>query len=209
MNQRTCATCGGELRAYDNGKECARCKYAKRPRKPCADCGGPTGWPATDKRAPAASRCRKCQRERPDLTHGSAGGYGNGCRCEACTAAHARMHREYAALVRKRDGVSLSEKYGRPEHRSGWISPADRLAIYERDGWVCQICWGPIDRSVTNGRLGATLDHIIPRSHTLIPDNSPANLRTAHMSCNAKRGNRVAPPDRRKRQPPRNAGEAA
>lgn len=209
MDQRTCATCGGVLRANDNGANCSRCKYAKRPRIPCADCGGPTGWPLTDKRAPAFSRCRACQRARPAITHGKASGYGNGCRCRDCTTAHADNHREYAALVRERDGVSLSEKYGRPEHRSGWISPASRLAIYERDGWVCQLCYEPVDRDVLNGRLAPSLDHIIPRSHVLIPDDSPSNLRTAHMGCNAQRGNRVATQDSLGRKPTRDARKAA
>lgn len=72
------------------------------------------------------------------------------------------------------------------------ISPKARLAIYERDGWTCQICNTPVPKDATHGDyLYATLDHIIPQSHQLIPDHSPANLRLAHMWCNAKRGNRV------------------
>ena len=210
MDQHTCTTCGGGLKANDLGRECSRCKYAKRPRRPCVDCGLPTGYPLTDKRAPADARCRACRsRVASAVPCGEVSRYRQGCRCAACTEAHARRHREYASLVKARDGVSLGDKYGRPEHRSGWIPPSARLAIYERDGWVCQICQEPIDRSVTNGRLGATLDHIIPRSHTLIPDDSPANLRTAHMGCNAKRGNRVAPQDSSKRKPPRDVGKAA
>jgi 5-methylcytosine-specific restriction endonuclease McrA len=39
--------------------------------------------------------------------------------------------------------------------------------------------------------LSATLDHIIPQSHMLIPDHSDRNLRLAHRSCNSARGDRL------------------
>lgn len=69
------------------------------------------------------------------------------------------------------------------------ISRRERLAIYERDGWVCQLCHEPVEPDAPNGDLwSATLDHIIPQSHTLIPDHSAANLRLAHLWCNSVRG---------------------
>lgn len=68
----------------------------------------------------------------------------------------------------------------------------DRLAIYERDGWVCQLCMEPTDRDLmsTDPRndWAPSLDHIEPQSHALIPDHSPANLRLAHRWCNSVRG---------------------
>lgn len=72
------------------------------------------------------------------------------------------------------------------------IAPKARMAIYERDSWTCQICYSPVPKDATHGDYEyATLDHIIPQSHQLIPDHSPSNLRLAHMWCNAKRGNRT------------------
>lgn len=69
------------------------------------------------------------------------------------------------------------------------ISPAERQKIYERDGWMCQICMHPVDRALgARNKWSATLDHIEPQSSTLIPDHSPSNLRLAHMWCNAARG---------------------
>lgn len=188
MEQRICETCRGELVPSDTGTMCSRCKYAKRPRKPCADCGGPTGWPATDKRAPEKSRCRACQRANPKRVHGAA--YGSGCRCDECRAGHREKMRAYATLVRERDGVSIGRKYDKGQKRKTWIAPLARRAIYERDGWICQICFEPVSRTLKNGRLAPSLDHIIPRSAMLIPDHSPSNLRTAHMACNASRGAR-------------------
>jgi 5-methylcytosine-specific restriction endonuclease McrA len=78
-------------------------------------------------------------------------------------------------------------------HRRGgkksWISKTARYAIYERDGWTCQLCLGEVDPSTPiNDLWSATLDHIIPRSKQLVPDHSPNNLRLAHLWCNSVRG---------------------
>ena len=73
------------------------------------------------------------------------------------------------------------------------ISDMERHAIYDRDGWECQICHEPVDRELDpQDRMAATLDHVVPRSMTLFPDDSPTNLRLAHRSCNSRRGNRAA-----------------
>lgn len=74
------------------------------------------------------------------------------------------------------------------------ISDRDRLGIYERDKWTCQLCGTPVDPSLDRftDAMAATLDHIQPRSLTLFPDDSPENLRLAHRACNSRRGNRVA-----------------
>lgn len=64
-----------------------------------------------------------------------------------------------------------------------------RLAIYERDGWTCQLCGDEVSPDAPRGsNWSATLDHVVPQSATLIPDHSPENLRLAHMWCNAARG---------------------
>lgn len=69
------------------------------------------------------------------------------------------------------------------------ISPIVRRAIYERDAWTCQLCNGTVDRNADPlSDWFPSLDHIEPQSHALIPDHSPANLRTAHRWCNAVRG---------------------
>lgn len=69
------------------------------------------------------------------------------------------------------------------------ISPKARIAIYERDGWTCQLCQHPVDRELHYlNAWAASLDHVIPQSHQLIPDHSPAALRLAHRWCNSARG---------------------
>lgn len=64
-----------------------------------------------------------------------------------------------------------------------------RQQIYVRDGFVCQLCKVAVDMTLgSSDTWGATLDHVIPQSHQLVPDHSPANLRLAHRYCNSIRG---------------------
>lgn len=69
------------------------------------------------------------------------------------------------------------------------VSPKARLAIYERDGWICQLCADPVDPTLgPSDPWAATLDHVECQAWSLVPDHSPANLRLAHRWCNSVRG---------------------
>ena len=187
----TCVLCGSP-RPDHRLKYCSdacqwRAQYARRGRKSCEVCGGLMGWSAKDERAKAAvhPRCRP-------IEHGTIHAFRRrGCRCDLCREASNAAAREYAAKVRERDGISLSTKYG---HSGGaFIKRAERLAIYERDGWTCQLCGEPVDPNAPRNSSGeATLDHVEPQTFALIPDHRPENLRMAHRGCNSSRGNRVA-----------------
>ena len=92
----------------------------------------------------------------------------------------------------ERRSVYCSKRCGRAaaKARRGHFSPtpAVRAAIYERDGWVCQLCFEPVDPELGPSDIwAATLDHIVCRSWTLIPDHRPENLRLAHRWCNSVR----------------------
>jgi hypothetical protein len=68
------------------------------------------------------------------------------------------------------------------------IAPKIRVAIYERDDWICQLCGDPVDPTLHyTDSWSATLDHIECQSWALIPDHSPSNLRLAHRWCNSVR----------------------
>jgi hypothetical protein len=65
--------------------------------------------------------------------------------------------------------------------------------LRDRDGDKCGICDRPMRFDVSTGARGesdegATVDHVIPRSHGGSDD--AANLRLAHWRCNRARGNR-------------------
>lgn len=75
----------------------------------------------------------------------------------------------------------------RPSGRQIDISRKGRLEIYERDGFICQLCEGPVDLGLPfTDRWSATLDHIVP--YSLGGSDDESNLRLAHRSCNSKRG---------------------
>lgn len=77
---------------------------------------------------------------------------------------------------------------------SWYISESDRLAIYERDGWDCQICLQPVDRDAHFlSDWYPTLDHVVPQS--VHGDHSPENLRLCCRYCNLARGDRPVSDD--------------
>lgn len=87
----------------------------------------------------------------------------------------------------------LASRYCSPDcravsrRRSSWIGYAARLAVYERDEWVCQICKEPVDRAAHHmDDWAPTLDHITPRSRG--GSDEGENLRLAHRWCNSVRG---------------------
>ncbi|MFI0162596.1 HNH endonuclease [Streptomyces albidoflavus] len=67
------------------------------------------------------------------------------------------------------------------------VERIDPLAIYRRDGWICQICHSLVDPSRAWPDMWcATIDHHVPLSaggeHTL------DNVRLAHWICNLRKG---------------------
>lgn len=67
------------------------------------------------------------------------------------------------------------------------VSPQLRLAIYQRDAWICQLCEERVDPALGPADLwAATLDHVTPRSRG--GSDHPTNLRLAHRWCNSVRG---------------------
>lgn len=77
----------------------------------------------------------------------------------------------------------------RKRHGKFSLPPQERQAIYERDGWICQLCMEPVDPDLDHANpWSATLDHIVCRSWQTNPDHSASNLRLAHRWCNSVRG---------------------
>lgn len=72
-------------------------------------------------------------------------------------------------------------------NRSFGVSWLDRMALFARDGWMCQICSEPVDYAADpRSDWYPTLDHILPRSRG--GSHEFTNLRTAHRWCNSVRG---------------------
>lgn len=77
------------------------------------------------------------------------------------------------------------------KRRRGYFAPSPRVrsAIYERDGWICQLCMEPVDPALpSSDNWAPSLDHIRCQAWDELPDHSPSNLRLAHRWCNSVRG---------------------
>lgn len=140
-----------------------------------------------------------------------------GCRCDLCRKANSeanrrwrsnrsargdsykRKDREYSPrrpcadcgfMTRAISPVPRCKPCGARFRRSVAISPADRYAIYERDGWTCGICNEAVESGLPNSSpWQATLDHVIPRSRG--GGDDAENLRLTHRYCNSVRSSRV------------------
>jgi hypothetical protein len=72
------------------------------------------------------------------------------------------------------------------------IEPYRPTEIYERDGWVCQLCLEPIPPDVGGkwNPMRASIDHRIPLA--LGGADAPDNVQASHLVCNIRKGARVA-----------------
>lgn len=66
----------------------------------------------------------------------------------------------------------------------------ERSEIYDRDGWVCQLCFEPVSPdALYPDHMSASLDHVVPLakggSHTR------ANAALAHWICNTTKSDKV------------------
>jgi hypothetical protein len=76
-------------------------------------------------------------------------------------------------------------RQGQAQPQGQWISPATRLALYLRDGFICLYCGMFLHAAEPSF---VTLDHLMPRSQG--GTNDAHNLITACKSCNCARGHR-------------------
>ena len=69
------------------------------------------------------------------------------------------------------------------------VEQVDRAVVFERDDWTCHLCGGAIDPTLSGRhRWGPTIDHVVPLSRGGL--HCYANVRAAHLRCNASRGDR-------------------
>lgn len=75
--------------------------------------------------------------------------------------------------------------------QGGEVVPYDRLEVFARDGWVCQLCMEPIDREARSpAPLSPSIDHIIPISQG--GGDTPSNVQASHRVCNTRKGARLS-----------------
>lgn len=127
---------------------------------------------------------------RPDKTSPQGGTFYLGT-CPQCNTSAWSRH-EFKYCSPRCRGKARDIRRG----KSRWITDAQRLAIYERDNYTCQLCLKPVPKGYDYQSWGwsphaPSLDHIAPRS--LGGPDSPENLQLAHSICNSLKGNKDSP----------------
>lgn len=104
------------------------------------------------------------------------------CRLKAKRAGNQKAKRKYGRNHRQRAR----------HHGVGYV-PVPVKALYERDGYRCQICMKRCLRNARYSKLDGrihprspTIDHIVPMSCG--GNHEPTNLQTACFECNSKKG---------------------
>lgn len=103
---------------------------------------------------------------------------------------------DYLAYQPGRDKVE-KDRAGKVARQHRWLAKQrgetyddiDPLVVYQRDGWICWICKGPVKRGARDGdQKGPSIDHVKPTiaggTHTY------DNVRCAHVRCNKSKGGR-------------------
>jgi 5-methylcytosine-specific restriction endonuclease McrA len=91
-------------------------------------------------------------------------------------------------MARKLALAKAMSRARRLRHAQTWDGITDEQ-ILERDRWRCGICRKVIGKSFSYPHpRSKSIDHIIPLSEG--GDDTAANKRAAHLSCNLSRGNR-------------------
>lgn len=172
--QKICCLCGGVFFAiksharFCSARCCSKVNYQKRAvPHTCVECGA-----AFTSKHHTASVCgpkcgmamaARCGREgaaaRPDLRK---------------HASRADAYRVYGFNRRAAITARGSEIFSAEE-------------IFERDGWLCQICGDEIDRDLMfPDRRSVSLDHIRPIARG--GEHVRSNVQCAHLGCNSSKG---------------------
>jgi 5-methylcytosine-specific restriction endonuclease McrA len=93
-------------------------------------------------------------------------------------ARHVKVNKRFSSAksLAKRKAVKLGIPF----------EDVDLEELAERDGWICQICLGPVDPSILERPWNMSFDHIIPESHG--GGWTWDNLQLSHLGCNILRG---------------------
>lgn len=138
--------------------------------------------------------------------------------CRPCSAARSRrrrqdpevkiaMHAEYlrrraedpeafarwARQWRLRNPSKVREQTAtrRARLRAAVRESFDPWEVFERDAWVCGLCYSPIDPDASYpDPMSVSLDHVTPLARGGVHER--ANCQAAHLVCNIRKGARVA-----------------
>ena len=160
----------------------------------CAECGGSFEGRRRDARF-CSRQCRsKASRDSRTLTCSRPN-------CDRPVRAKGMCSKHWRRVARA-EGREVCEPWT-PERRARWkarevlkrgatsVEPVVLEEIFDRDGWVCQICHVTVDRGLSYPNpMSKSLDHVVPLSKG--GDHSPGNVQLAHLVCNLRKGASLA-----------------
>lgn len=207
-----CVDCGADLGRPQGSKErCSPCAYERvkiqsrarsarltaegaNRKEPqswiCSKCGGDAGT-SVRKRA----LCAGCARD-SSTADCSESGCGRPVRARGvCSMHYKRVMRAEGAqwTTSPWDEARRASYHRRRALKKGATvgEPFTNVEIFERDGWVCQLCDRKVDPAVKwPDPRSASLDHVVPLS--MGGDHSRENTALACLECNVRKGNRPA-----------------
>lgn len=96
-----------------------------------------------------------------------------------------KVRRAYAEWVQSnRDKKNSTVQAYRFRRVGQLVEQVDHAIVFERDGWICQLCFEPVDKHLVGREpMAKSLDHILPLSKGGL--HSYANVQLAHFGCNA------------------------
>ena len=171
---RICIGCGEPVSRSRPDADCRPCHKKCRPLVP--------DWKRRGEESPRVRAFRK-------LIDEAAKGRSGGKRvwvqgpCSWCGVPFLAAGGAYCSDICK--GAAKRHRYLSERGRFS-VTPEERLAVYVRDGWTCQLCFSPVLQGLDPLDDGApTLDHVVPQSQG--GSHSLDNLQLAHRWCNSVR----------------------
>lgn len=181
MGNPTCLVCDSAIPARDGRgpkrKYCsAQCRNNYAPRcavsfPECEFCGNRfTARRSKGARACMSAECRRLIKNEQQRSYFAAYQQEHGK-----TYVHSRYADKRIEYKLKRRGLLT-------EGSESFLS----AEVFERDGWICQLCYEPVDATLPwPHRMSKTLDHVLPvakgGAHTR------ANTQLTHLTCNASK----------------------
>lgn len=118
------------------------------------------------------------------------------CRSRACILAHrAARQRDYQPRWDSTAAGKASRQRRTARRRAAKRLVRrveyERLDIFERDRWTCQLCGEPVRRTLQHpDPRSASIDHILPLA--MGGEDVPWNVQLAHLGCNSSKRDRAS-----------------
>lgn len=187
-----CVVCGGKI-DHSHKTYCSiECQYPKRPCEYCGKIFQPTTYgksccsdkcikSLTDKKKREGQLSKTCEMCGSTFSAIRDKAHQKYCSDKCRERADGQRKRETGA-AQKRAAIYRGKKHY-TEVKGETVVPEE---IFERDNWICQLCYQPVDKELQYpDPMYKTLDHIIPLSKG--GDHTKDNLQLAHFSCNSQK----------------------